>query len=89
MGITRESIDAAARLRARLSGWDAADAVFAGLRQQFPSNVDRVDVLAKASAIDKLYSTRAGNIYWVANAVVRAINEVEGAAERGILLDSA
>lgn len=89
MRVTRECIEAAARLRAQLRGWDDADSVFAGLRDRFPSNSDRVHVLAKASAVDKLYSTRAGNIYWVANAVVRSTNEVSLAVESGVSLDAA
>lgn len=37
----------------------------------------------KASAIDKLYSTRAGNIYWVADAVVDTMREEEGLRSSG------
>jgi hypothetical protein len=47
------------------------------LRRLLPSNDTLCDVLIKASTIDKLYSTRAGNIYWVTDAIMAALEESE------------
>ena len=78
--LTELNISAAIKIRAlpALSLWDEADQGFSELRRHFPDNTNRMHVLLKASAIDKLYSTRAGNIYWVANAVVAAMSDLEG-----------
>lgn len=77
--LTELNIGAAVKIRAlpELSLWDEADQGFSDLRRHFADNTNRMNVLLKASAIDKLYSTRAGNIYWVANAVVAAMRELE------------
>lgn len=77
--LTEMNISAAVKIRAlrELSSWDEADQGFSDLRRHFPDNTNRMHVLLKASAIDKLYSTRAGNIYWVANAVVAAMRDLE------------
>ena len=77
--LTTTQIDAACALRARseLASWDDADTALEQLAECFPDNTNRSHVLAKASAIDKLYSTREGNIYWVANAIVRVARALE------------
>lgn len=76
--LTELNIGAAIKIRAlpALSSWDEADQGFSELKRHFPDNTNRMQVLLKASAIDKLYSTRAGNIYWVANAVVAAMSDL-------------
>jgi hypothetical protein len=73
--LTIANIKAAAAIQKLMPSWDDADIGLERLREHFPSNTERSDVLVKASAIDKLYSTRAGNIYWVANAVVAAMED--------------
>jgi hypothetical protein len=82
--LTELNISAAIKIRAlpALSSWDEADRGVSELRRHFPDNTNRMHVLLKASAIDKLYSTRAGNIYWVANAVVAAMSDLEGSPGR-------
>ena len=75
--LSLSNIKAATEIRESLTSWDDADAALEQLRRHFPSNTQRSHVLAKASAIDKLYSTRASNIYWVANAVVATMQVVE------------
>lgn len=87
--VTEVNIQAAARLRSRLLSWDYADNALDHLRKYFDSNVDHSHVLAKASAIDKLYSTRGGNIYWLANAVVAAMVEIDLVTAHGVKLDAA
>jgi len=62
--LTAENIAAAIEIRRSLTNWDAADVGLERLRKYFLSNVQHSDVLVKASAIDKLYSTRVGNVYW-------------------------
>ena len=74
--LTLSNIEAATALRGFLTSWNDADTALQQLQQQFPSNLNRPHVLAKASTIDKLYSTRAGNIYWVADAIVVAMQAV-------------
>jgi len=78
--LTESNIGAAVNIRAlpELSSWDEADRGLSALRGHFPDNTNRMHVFLKASAIDKLYSTRAGNILWVANAVVAAMKERVG-----------
>ena len=73
--LTIANIKAATAIQKLMPSWDDADIGLERLREHFPSNTEQSDVLVKASAIDKLYSTRAGNIYWVANAVVAAMKE--------------
>ena len=75
--VTRQNLDAAAKIRLlpELSSWNDADQALKNLRQYFPDNTNRVHVLIKASAIDKLYSTRAANIFWVADAIVAVMKE--------------
>jgi hypothetical protein len=76
--LTEFNIRAAIKIRAlpALSSWDEADQGFSELRRHFSDNTNRMHVLLKASAIDKLYSTRAGNIYWIADAVVAAMSDL-------------
>ena len=74
--LTADNIVAATEIRRSLREWDDADLGLEMLREHFPSNTRRSDVLVKASAVDKMYSTRAGNIYWVANAVVATMEDV-------------
>ena len=75
--VTRQNIDAATKIRSlpELSSWADADKALEDLCRYFPDNTNRVHVLIKASAIDKLYSTRAGNIFWVADAIVAVMKE--------------
>jgi len=73
--LTTENIAAATAIRQSLTSWDDADRGLERLRKHFPSNTVLSDVLVKSSAIDKLYSTRAGNVYWVADAVVAAMED--------------
>ncbi len=75
--VTRQNIDAATKIRSlpELSSWVDADKALEDLCRYFPDNTNRVHVLIKASAIDKLYSTRAGNIFWVADAIVAVMKE--------------
>ena len=77
--VTLDNIRAARKLRERaeLKSWDDADDALERLAVCFPDNCKRADVLAKAAAIDKLYSTREANIYWVANAVVLVMQKVK------------
>lgn len=89
MTVTAANLDAAGRLRMRLTGWDDADAALDGLKERFRSNSARPGVLAKASAIDKLHSTRGGNVYWLANAIIDAMDEIEQAQSAGVTLDAA
>ena len=76
--LTTSNIRAAAAIRAlpTFSSWDEADEGLGALRAHFPDNTNRMHVLLKASAVDKLYSTRAGNILWVTDAVVAAMREL-------------
>lgn len=87
--VTDDNIVAASAIRARLHSWDAADDALVRLGQCFPSNAELADVLAKASAIDKLYSTRAGNVYWVANAAIAALEEAYRRRSGGEQVDCA
>ena len=87
--LTKGNILAAAGIRSYLPSWGDADQGLELLRQHLPSNTNRVHVLVKASAIDKLYSTRAGNINWVTDAIVAAIQENETSPLSGVdLVDS-
>jgi hypothetical protein len=87
--VTDDNIAAASDIRARLHSWDAADEALARLGRHFPSNAESADVLAKASAIDKLYSTRAGNVYWVSNAAIAALEEAHRRRSDGEPIDCA
>lgn len=85
--VSEQNIEAACAIHGTLKSWSAADAALERLNQHFPSNSSLVDVLAKASAIDKLYSTRAGNVYWLAHAVIASLQEVQTKQAKGKLLD--
>jgi len=87
--LTSAHLQAATVLHGRLGhSWGDADRGLDGLRFHFPSNVDRSDVLVKAAAVDKLYSTRAGNIYWVANAITDVFSRMDESATDVELVDA-
>jgi hypothetical protein len=73
--LTLANVEAAVELHSLAPAWHEADAALRQLARHLPSNHERTQVLLKASAVDKLYSTRAGNIYWVAEAVIDAMRE--------------
>jgi hypothetical protein len=89
MRLTHANIQAAGEIRRlpELASWDDADSALDDLARHFADDTNRAHVLAKASAIDKLYSTRAGNIYWAADAVVSTMSRLRGGnlkVERGV-----
>ncbi len=85
--ISNLNINAARTIRDALTSWDATDTALERLGKCFKSNTVLSDVLAKASGIDKLYSTRAGNIYWVSDAVVKTMTEIKDRQDKGETFD--
>lgn len=69
-------VHAAGLLHHQLAGWKDADEALSRAASAFKSNTDRQSVLVKASAVDKLYSTRVNRIYAVADHVVDRMGQL-------------